>query len=441
MMEGEPPRFGAMNEARLAIFQKAYQDLDLFPLVEPENIEKFRVDYGREVLVRLRQEVNASAKAQKFVFAGHRGCGKSTLLKRFTIEMQPHHFAVFFSIAELIEPSAVTHRNILYAIALRLLSEATKQKIPVADDIKQSLLDWMIATQKEVTEKTTKSEIGFGIDKLLEIATLKLQKEQAFREEIERVYEKRVEDLVGKADRLAATIESATKKPVLVVIDDLDKLDLSLVESIYLNNIKALFSPQFRIVFTIPVSAIQEPKVMGALTSEGIVRPSLFPVAKLYSKQNSHNPQAEPIAKNLDVFLAVLAKRIPADYIAPETARQMVLKSGGVMRELVRIGRECCTECMVQMELEPERTDLAINDEILTIALRNLRHDFTRQIGTNLFPVLVQVYQTLNNKDADSEAFVELLHGLMVLEYQNDDLWYDVHPIVVDLLRRNNLIE
>jgi hypothetical protein len=53
----------------------------------------------------------------------------------------------------------------------------------------------------------------------------------------------------------------------------------------------------------------------------------------------------------------------------------------------------------------------------------------------------VQVYQTLNNKDADSEAFVELLHGLMVLEYQNDDLWYDVHPIVVDLLRRNNLIE
>ncbi len=273
------------------------------------------------------------------------------------------------------------------------------------------------------------------------MATLKLQKEEAFREEIERVYEKRVEDLVGKADRLAATIEATTKKPVLVVIDDLDKLDLSLVESIYLNNIKALFSPRFRIVFTIPVSAIQEPKVMGALTSEGIVRPSLFPVAKLYHKQDSHNSQAEPIAKNLDVFLAVLAKRIPPAYIAPETARQMVLKSGGVMRELVRIGRECCTECMVQMELEPERAELVIDDEILTIALRNLRNDFARQIGTNLFPVLVQVYQTLNNKDTDSDAFVKLLHGLMVLEYQNDDLWYDVHPIVVDLLRRSALIE
>ena len=30
---------------------------------------------------------------------------------------------------------------------------------------------------------------------------------------------------------------------------------------------------------------------------------------------------------------------------------------------------------------------------------------------------------------------------MMVLEYQNDELWYDVHPIVVDLLRREGLIQ
>jgi len=111
------------------------------------------------------------------------------------------------------------------------------------------------------------------------------------------------------------------------------------------------------------------------------------------------------------------------------------------MRELVRIARECCTECMVQLELEPDRTDLMIDDAILKEALRNLRNDFARQIGTNLFPVLVQVYNTLNNEDADGDAFVKLLHGLMVLEYQNDELWYNVHPIVVDLLRQKKLIE
>ncbi len=218
-----------MNEALLTIFQEAYRDLDLFPLIKSKDIEKFRVDYGREVLVRLKQEVNASDKQQKFVFAGHRGCGKSTLLKRFSVEMQPQHFAVFFSIADLLEPSAVTHRNILYAIALQLLSAATKQQIPIAEDIKESLLGWTSTTHKQKSEQISKSEMGLGVDKLLQMATLKFQQEQSFRDEIEQVYEKKVADLVGKADRIAAAIETTTKKPVLVVIDDLDKLDLPLV--------------------------------------------------------------------------------------------------------------------------------------------------------------------------------------------------------------------
>ena len=52
MMEGDRSFPGAMNPDILSAFQKAYQNLDLFPLVEPETIEQFRVEYGREVLVR-----------------------------------------------------------------------------------------------------------------------------------------------------------------------------------------------------------------------------------------------------------------------------------------------------------------------------------------------------------------------------------------------------
>ncbi|MFQ4137405.1 hypothetical protein PGN35_013900 [Nodosilinea sp. PGN35] len=106
-----------MDQALLERFQQAYKDLDLFPLVEPKDIERFRVDYGLHVMVRLKREIEASVKNGKFIFAGHRGCGKSTLLKRLAIEMQPNHSVVFFSIADLIEMSGITHVNILYAIA------------------------------------------------------------------------------------------------------------------------------------------------------------------------------------------------------------------------------------------------------------------------------------------------------------------------------------
>ncbi len=429
-----------MDQALLERFQQAYKDLDLFPLVEPEDIERFRVDYGLHVMVRLKRVIEASVKNGKFIFAGHRGCGKSTLLKRLAIEMQPKHFVVFFSIADLIEMSGITHVNILYAIALKLLSQASKQSnIRIDEDIKQALLGWNTTVRTQTSSQATTGEMGLGAD--IKVVTAKLQQEKSFRDELEKTFEKRISDLVGKCDRLAAAIQTTTKKPVLVIIDDLDKLDLPLVEDIYRNNIKSLFSPQFRVVFTIPVSAVQEPQVMGALNSEGVVRPHLFPVAKFFAKPDRHSPEAEPNAKSLNTFLAMLAKRLPADLVDPQVARQMVLKSGGVVRELVRIARECCTECMVQLEIEPDSDSVKIDDAILAVALRNLRHDFARQIGSDLYDLLVGVYKTAETPDASSDGFVKLLHGLMVLEYENDALWYDVHPIVVDLLKQKKLIE
>ena len=429
-----------MDLELLAKFQQIYKDLDLFPLVDAEDIAKFRVDYGLEVKVRLRREIEASEKNGKFIFAGHRGCGKSTLLKRLAIEMSDQHYVVFFSIANLIEMTAVTHTNILYALALLMLSHAKKLGTDVAGDISQTVLGWNTTTRKQTLGDETKGELGLEVE-FLDVFTAKLQTEHSFRDELEKTFEKKISDLVGKIDRLAAVIQIKTKKPVIVIIDDLDKLDLPLVEAIYRNNIKALFSPQIRIVFTIPVSAIQEPQVMGALNSEGVVRPHLFPVAKFFPKDDRRNLEVEPIAKNLNIFLKVLEKRIPEGLIAPQTARAMVLKSGGVMRELVRIARECCTECMVQIEIEPDREDIVIDQEILNAALQNLRHDFTRQIGSSLYDLLVQVYETADVKDSSNEGFVKLLHGLMVLEYMNASLWYDVHPIVVDLLKQKKLIE
>ena len=58
----------------------------------------------------------------------------------------------------------------------------------------------------------------------------------------------------------------------------------------------------------------------------------------------------------------------------------------------------------------------------------------------NFNDLLVQVYTHFTPPDARSPEFLELLHGLYVLEYENDDLWYDLHPLVTDLLRRKNLL-
>lgn len=426
-----------MSETLLEKFQQAYRDLDLFPLIKSEDIDKFRVDYGHSVRIRLQLEIGAAASNEKIVFAGHRGCGKSTLLKQLSVDMQPSHAVIFFSISDQIEMSAITHTNILYAIAIRLLSYASKQKIPVEKDIQETLLSWNDTVRKQITTDSTKGSTGIG-GKWFEIVSIMLQQEQTFREDLEKTFSKKIADLVRKCDRIAATIQLTKKQPVLVIIDDLDKLDLSKVPSIFRDNVKSLFSPGFRILFTIPIAAAQEPEILGALNSVGIVRPRLFPVAKFFSKADRHNPEAQPDAKQMATFIDLLDRRIPAELIEPDTARKIVLKSGGLVREIVRLARECCLECMVQLDSDAE---VVINDEILTVALDTLRTDFERQIGSALYELLTIIYETANPPDTSSPDFVKLLNGLMVLEYKNSSLWFDVHPIVMDLMRQKGLIE
>lgn len=429
-----------MENTLLETFRQAYRDLELFPLLEAEQIEKFRVEYGNDTIARLEQVVEDSGEDAKTIFTGHTGCGKSTLLARFANRMRrKNYFVVLFSIADLVELSAVDHITILYAIALSLLVEATKKQVSITETTKQSLLDWFTTTRTTTSTKDTKSEFGVGVE-VLKSLTAKLKNEATFREEIKKTYERSVTDLARKADEITAAIQVATKKQVLVIIDDLDKLDLGLVEAVYKNNINSLFLPRFQIIFTILISAIRNSELFAVLSTKTSDRIKLLAICKFFSQSNCRDSQAIPLEKPMNLFLEVLQKRIPAELIEPETARQIVLKSGGVVRELVRLARECCTQCLLLIRMEPDRQDIKINAEVLAAAVKDLRNDFARPLGEKLYQILAKTYTDLAPDDAKSDDFLSLLHGLWVLEYENDDLWYDVHPIVVDLLKRKKLI-
>ncbi|MGV0028046.1 hypothetical protein [Phormidesmis priestleyi] len=89
---------------------------------------------------------------------------------------------------------------------------------------------------------------------------------------------------------------------------------------------------------------------------------------------------------------------------------------------------------------DTDRTDVKIDAEILALALRNLRNEFEVSLGSNRYQILLTTYENAKPDEVNDGEFLELLHGLYVLEYRNDSVWYDVHPIVVDLLRREKLI-
>ncbi|MBW4539564.1 MAG: hypothetical protein KME43_10530 [Myxacorys chilensis ATA2-1-KO14] len=64
------------DKSRLQIFQKAYQDTDLTPLIQPKLSKKFWVEYGREALEEVEQLVeDSAARDAKIIFRDIAGVG------------------------------------------------------------------------------------------------------------------------------------------------------------------------------------------------------------------------------------------------------------------------------------------------------------------------------------------------------------------------------
>ncbi|MBD2486216.1 ATP-binding protein [Aulosira sp. FACHB-615] len=427
-----------MSDELLKSFKEAYSNLELFPLMHEKEMEQFRVDYGGDLIADLIQLVEDSPNGDgKIVFTGHRGCGKSSLLAEFSKQIKDNYFVVLFSIADSIEMSAVNHINILFAIALNLMSEAEARKVEIPKSTKEQIYGWFAKHTR-----TVETELGGGLEadfNLLTVLKAQLKADAKVREEITQEFERKISDLVARINEIAALIQTATKKEIIVIIDDIDKLDLARVNDIYRDNIKALFQPNFRIIYTIPIAVIRETFLATIITIETNDQIVVMPVLKVFEKGKNRLPDAHPRAEVKNLLCEILQKRIPSDLIEKTTVEKLVVQSGGVLRELIRIANECCRICLRLIRRKPDEKVL-IDDSILEQAINKIRNDYSIRLGKIEFEVLQSIYDNFMPDDPKQLEFLDLLHGLYVLEYRNDETWYDVHPIIVETLRRRGLI-
>ena len=325
-----------MSEDLLKSFQEAYRNLELLPLLEQKDLDRFRVDYGEEVIEELEQLVEDSPNADgKIIFTGHRGCGKSTLLAEFSRQLNNQYFVVSFSIAETIEMSDVNHINILFAIALNLMSEAEARRVEIPKSTKNPLYKWF-ATRTRTEETNIQEEASAGFD-FFKLIKTKLKVDSKIRYEITQEFERKLSDLVARINEIAALIQKAVKKDVLVIIDDLDKLDLARVNEIYQDNIKALCQPNIRIIYTIPIAVIRETFLSTLLVTKTNNQVVVMSVVKIFEKGNNRLPNALPRHEATDILCEILQKRLSAGLIDAEITEKIVVNSGGVLRELIRI--------------------------------------------------------------------------------------------------------
>jgi hypothetical protein len=418
------------------------KNFDPQPLLNDQQLVAFGIEYSNSVLSKLNMVLEPNRQQYlpiKRFFAGHRGCGKSTLLYQCAQSQQDKYFTVLFSISDIGDIIDVDHINILFAIGVNLLEAAEQRQIDIPIKITQSFERWF---NNVVGTETDTSGGELALD--LAVFKLKLKRESETRQEIRKKFERKANELVGEIDRIASAITAATSQEILVIIDDLDKISRpDIAIPIYSDNLSVLLSPNFSIIYTLPIAFYRDMTIMGSL-EKALPKPViLMPVLKLAPKNQRRNMPPDYSSPAIELLLAALDRRLPEkfkDIIPPAIARQIVLLSGGVLRELVRIMYQCLEICKMQAYEDPALSTLSVDETILAEAIRDTRLEFQSAIGAADYDILVETYQEFSPIDPGDERFLNLLHRLYILEYRNDDLWYDVHPIIEDLLRRQSKI-
>jgi energy-coupling factor transporter ATP-binding protein EcfA2 len=421
----------------IEIFRSSANNLELFPLDNTSTLERFAIEYDLDTLEELAALVEDSpSQSSKIIFSGHTGCGKSTLLAALGQKLHDRFFVVRFSIANTIENADVNHVTILFAIALKIMDESEIQGVKISPKIKESILNWF-AKKTKTEEVKLAGQANVATD-FLKLVGLKLQVDAVIRQEIKQEFERKVSELVAKLNEIAAIANGASGKNILVIIDDIDKLEIPVIRDVFINNIKALFLPNLQIIYTLPISALHDKDIVPVLETETSDRIVPMRVLKLYKRGESRHPDPTPVAEVVATLEKLLAKRIDLELFEPDALQKVIAYSGGVLREVIRIVQQSCRICLRQLRSLSEDADvsnLKISLTVVEEAANNLRLQMSRPLGKVDYEILKTVYQNYAPDDPRDSEFLGLLKGLPVLEYRNAREWHDVHPLLWQLVQ------
>lgn len=227
----------------------------------------------------------------------------------------------------------------------------------------------------------------------------------------------RLSDLFENIEHLAKSLERASGKRLLVIVEDLDKTDLDVAKQLFYGHATSLLAPPVSIIYTFPTPLRHDNDFIQIRTS--------FPNLCVLPNMKTRHRDGSVDDDGLSGVRDVVGRRIEPELIEDDALTLLAELSGGIPRELVALVRQACLEAR---KAGGERIDV----EHVKRAGQRRRTDSEVLLSDDQRKRLrvVAERKTVNN-DA---AHRDLLHNLSVLEYQNSHVWYDVHPLVRSLI-------
>lgn len=399
-----------INEA----FANAYNNFDSRPL-SGKTLKDFYIDdFTKDAVKSIKTTIKISEKYRKMLVIGHRGCGKSTILNKVSEELNNNFYLVSFSAADTLNMKDVQTIDILISIYLQLINSMDDRNIkaPIQrfDDI-----------MKSVKSKLKVSESGIS---LLKIITFKIKVETESRYTLREEFRNQIEILNNSISDCIDRIyqhyekEEETIRDVLIIIDDLDKLVPEFAEQIFFKDSDLLIMPQAKIIYTFPLETYY---CEAFNTYADRYEDQFISLVVIDSKKNDNI--------GINQLEKLVLKRISNEYIEPEALKEMILYSGGLLRDLIKFMQDACKEAIVN---EVNKIDKNIAEKIINKTANQYKRLFD---FPNYREDVEKLASESQRNEIDSKKLIYLLKYLFVLEYRfEDDLWYDVHPCLEKVL-------
>ncbi|WP_223650358.1 hypothetical protein [Hymenobacter psoromatis] len=346
----------------------------------------------------------------KIICSGHRGCGKTTELRRLHADLNhpDRYFSIFLSIEDEMEYGSLQPEDIFVWILLKLVEAIKQYDIPTShsgfNDLAHQLLSGE-AIEKELkhTFDTEVSAETGGALNFLSLFKLGLAAKAVFGSTNETSTKIREEvrknplAIITKINASLMAMRQAVRDQglgadILFIIDGSEKLRFEVYEYLFIKNPNLLQTLALNMILAVSIDSYYK---IETGPGQNFSHSHIIPMIKLEG----------PGSEADQCFRQVIERRLTTDlFFGPEVLDECVRRSGGCMRQLLRIVNA------VIVKAQGGLASRAVADS----AIRGLGNTMNQLLTSKHLETLGKGLHTLRPGDAEVR---EMLFQLVLLKY------------------------
>jgi energy-coupling factor transporter ATP-binding protein EcfA2 len=384
---------------------------------------------------------------EHILFVGHRGCGKSTELNHLQKDIQDTFLVINFSVFEELDPSSLNYMEI-FIVAMEKLIGVVKDypRIKIKDEYLETVKDFIKIVETEKTNDQSRAlELEVGVGGSLTIPMIfdyftKFKGSAKNSVSFKKVLKERVEPnfatLVNLCNDLISAIrlqlKEIDKEDIVIIIEDLDKVRLSVAKELFYDHAVQVTGLRTNVIYTYP-NALHSNLNSNEIRNNFSITYEL-PMIKVNEKDGAK------VAQGYTTMKAVVAARMDLSIFEDEKLLDnMIQYSGGSLRDLFHLVVEAAENA-----LDDDRTKIGEEDWIR--AYNRLKNDYKSTIADEIdaenkvvrpakafYDTLIKLKDSKSKTLDNTQEEMILRQNSCILTY-NGEKWYDVHPMVKDIL-------